>query len=427
MSKGTVALLIVASGVIAYANAFGASFQFDDWNAIVDEKRVQGLVAWWHSMPGIRPLLKLSYALNYEISAAPFGYHAANIVIHAINAWLIFALLAKRTTRFVALTTALIFALHPVQTEAVTYVMGRSCSLSTLFVLLSLYVTGWLAPLFFACALGVRETAVMAVFVKAADARGRLPWKRVVVPFSLMLAVAGAIALAIPKYRHLLSVSLHARDVGTNLLTQANGVCWLIGQLVRIDRLNVDPYLPVISSWTWTVAAQSAFILGLIALGFTLLRRHPAVGFGVLWFFLWLLPTNSFLPRLDVANDRQLYLALAGPAFLVGYGLGKLAERRRLRASIAVAVLCAVLGVATHLRNRVYRDELTFWSDVVTKAPHNARAHNNLGYALALAHRDDEAEAEFRRALELDPEYYKAVFNLMFLQEGTLRERRESH
>ena len=424
MSKGTVPLLIVGAVIAAYANAITASFQFDDWNVIVDEKKVQGLVAWWHSMPGIRPLLKLSYALNWEISAGPLGYHLVNVAIHAANASLVFALLAKRTTRFVALTTALIFALHPVQTEAVTYAMGRSCSLSTLFVLASLYATSWLAPTFFALALLARETAVMTIFVK----RGHAPLKRGLSPFLFVLLGAALLALATPKYRHLLSVSLNTRGVGTNLLSQANGVVYLMGQLVRIDRLNVDPHLPVISSWTWTVAAEAALIAGLIALGIVLLSKRPPLGFGILWFFLWLVPTNSVIPRLDVANDRQLYLAMAGPALIAAYALGKAANRWGVKPAIyMVVVLSLGLGVATHLRNRVYGDELTFWSDVVAKAPHNARAHNNLGYALALRHRDDEAEAEFRRAIELDPSYFKAVINLQFLREGVLRNRTWEH
>jgi Flp pilus assembly protein TadD len=131
---------------------------------------------------------------------------------------------------------------------------------------------------------------------------------------------------------------------------------------------------------------------------------------------------------LDVANDRQLYLALAGPAWLLAYGLGKAAARWGAGVpATAVAVLCLGLGASTHVRNRVYGDELTFWADVVLKAPNNPRAHNNLGYALALRHRDDEAAGEFRKSLALDPSYFKAAINLNFLEEGVLRERRGAH
>jgi hypothetical protein len=421
--------LIVLSVAAAYANALPASFQFDDWNVIVDEPRVQGLAAWWHSMPGIRPLLKLSYALNHAISTGAVGYRAVNVAIHASNACLIFALLAKRFSRFAALAAAMVFALHPVQTEAVTYVMGRSSSLSTLFVLASLYAASFMAPAFFASALLVKETAVMAIVAKWQQQRSERAASRWGAPaFLAVLAAFALLALMSASYRHLLSVSLQTRGIGTNLLTQANGVVYLMGQLVRIDRLNVDPYLPVIPSWTWPVALDAACIAGLIVLGLALLKRHPAVGFGILWFFAWLLPTNSIVPRLDVANDRQLYLALAGPAWLLAYGLGKAAARWGAGVpATAVALLCLGLGVATHVRNRVYADELTFWADVVVKAPNNPRAHNNLGYALALRHRDDEAGQQFRTTLALDPSYFKAAINLKFLEEGVLRERRGVH
>jgi len=363
------------------------------------------------------------------MSAGPLGYRAVNVAIHAANACLIFALLAKRSTRFASLTTAMIFALHPVQTEAVTYVMGRSSSLSTLFVLASLAAGSFMAPAFFAAALLVKETAVMAVVAKCQRQRAEGVVSRWGAPaFIAVLAACALLALTSAKYRHLLSVSLDTRGIGTNLLTQANGVFYLMGQLVRFDRLNVDPYLPVIASWSGPVALEAACIVSLIALGFAMIKRHPALGFGILWFFLWLLPTNSIVPRLDVANDRQLYLAMAGPAWLVAYGLGKAAARWGASVpTAAVAVLCIGLGVATHVRNRVYADELTFWTDVVSKAPNNPRAHNNLGYALALRHRDDEAAAEFRRSLELDPSYFKAAFNLKFLEEGVLSERRGVH
>ena len=422
-------ILIVVSVVAVYASALHASFQFDDWNVIVDDPRVAGLAAWWHAMPGIRPLLKLSYALNHAISAGPVGYRAVNVAIHAANACLIFALLAKRSTRFAALTTAMIFALHPVQTEAVTYVMGRSSSLSTLFVLASLCTAGFMAPAFFASALLVRETAVMAVVAKWQQQRSESAASRWGAPaFLTVLSACALLALMSAKYRHMLSVSLETRGIGTNLLSQANGVFYLMGQLVRIDRLNVDPYLPVIASWTTPVALDAACIVGLIALGFAVRKSHPAVGFGILWFFAWLLPTNSIVPRLDVANDRQLYLAMAGPAWLLAYGLGKAAARWGASVpAAAVAVLCIALGIATHVRNRVYADELTFWADVVFKAPNNPRAHNNLGYALALRHRDGEAAEEFRTSLALDPSYFKAAINLKFLEEGVLRERRGAH
>ena len=407
--------LIAAAVAVAYANAVTASFQFDDWDVIAFQPLVHSIGAWWGSMPGIRPLLKLSYAANYAISPGPILFHVENVAIHAANACLILALLAKRTTRAIALTTALIFALHPAQTEAVTYVTGRSSELSTLFVLLTLNfstVNSWLSPALFACALMVKETAVMAAVPLMRLKRG--------VSSLLVLAGAAVIAAASPMYMHLLAVSLQTRGIGANLMTQAHAIVYLMGQLVRFDRLNADPALPAVHAWSARVAGEALLIVALIALGFTLRKKRPEIGYAILWFFLWLVPTNSLLPRLDVANDRQLYLALAGPAFLVARGLGALARKRAGVALTATVLLCATLATATHVRNRVYGDEITFWRDVVAKSPWNARGFNNLGFVLAKSHRNDEADAALSRALELEPNYVRAAVNLKLLRSGLL-------
>src|SRR5688572_1298014 len=125
--------------------ALPASFQFDDWNVIVNNSRVHSLAAWWQSMPGIRPLLKLTYALNASLALEPFGFRLINVCIHALNASLVWWLLRERGMRSgllpadaqrAALLSALVFALHPVQTEAVTYISGRSSSLAACFCLL---------------------------------------------------------------------------------------------------------------------------------------------------------------------------------------------------------------------------------------------------------------------------------------------------
>lgn len=111
--------------------------------------------------------------------------------------------------------------------------------------------------------------------------------------------------------------------VPTNLRTQASAIVWLGGQLVRPGHLNADPKLPVVTSWTPACLAAAATLAALLLLGFAMVRRRPAAALGILWFYLWLGPTNSFLPRLDVANDRQLYMALIGPGWLLGRALAR--------------------------------------------------------------------------------------------------------
>ncbi len=448
---------LVAAVAAAYSNAVSAGFQFDDWNVIVDEPRARTLTAWWSTMPAIRPLLKLSYAWNNSLGFAPAGFHLVNIAIHAINSVLAFLLLTRlalregisnrggidvRVAHALALFGALLFALHPVQTEAVTYISGRSTSLAALFSLASIlaWIEGrvrdrtWLVGLsaaLFAAGLLVKETSAVVPLALLlwesgnAQAAGKLSFRIPWLHF-LVLGLAAAIAASSPMYRHLFKTSFQARSVGVNLLTQTDATFYLLGQLVRFDRLNADPALSVVTSWTASVVIEAAALLLLLALGAMLIRRRPANSFGVLWFFLWLAPTNSFIPRLDVANDRQLYLAILGPAWIAAWLLGsRLPMPRGLLLALTVA-LALCLGLATYQRNRVYADEIVFWEDVTRKSPSNGRAFNNLGYAYALASRKGDAERAFRHALALNPADVRAAVNLRLLLEGGLTKRPSS-
>lgn len=440
------AALVLAAGVLAYANAFRGDFQFDDWNVIVQDPRVQSLAAWRDSMPGIRPLLKLSYALNHASGFGLAGFHVVNLGIHLANGLLLLALLRQwhaplpGSRAVAAAVAALLFTVHPVQTEAVTYLSGRSTSLAAMFVLSSLlaWVRGqrgrqaWLShglsPLLFACALATRETAAvlpLAMLLWQATAgngraRGLVSCWRATAAHWAVLLLAAVLAGLLPAYRQFFATSIEARSLAEQLASQVQAVAYLAGQLARIDRLNADPMLPVVGALTPTLVLTGLLLAAALCWGVWSLRRRPALAFGLLWFFLWLAPTNSLLPRLDVANDRQLYLALAGPAWLAGVATAWMSARRRGVAMLATAVVVAGLLLATVDRNRVYTSEPAFWADVVAKTPGNSRAWNNLGHALALAGRRAAAERALLEALAVDPGNSRAAVNLVLLRAGAL-------
>ena len=449
--------LLAAVVIVVWWPALGASFQFDDWNVIVRDPRVQSLSAWLESMPGIRPLLKFSYALNHALGGGVAGFRALNVAVHALNAALVLRVLAGSGRRFglpstqaafAALVGAAVFALHPVQTEAVTYVSGRSSSLSATFALLSLLAwlrgldtpaeTRWRLASFalFVAALGVKEPvvalpAVMAAWLVAGGAASTIP--RRIAPHALLVAGGALLVLAWAPYRAVLDGSLGARSLGSNLVTQVDAIGWLVGQMLRPDLLVADPMLPAVAAPGLALAARALLLLAAAAAGAALLRPRPAFGFAICWFFLWLLPTNSLVPRLDVANDRQLYLAIVGPGWLLGLVLARAWPRAAsIRgapaaphgvtplAVLALVLLAVGLATATRTRNLVYADEIAFWQDVARKSPHNARAANNLGFAYALACRDAEALAEFARGMRLGPRDSRAALNHALLSRGEL-------
>jgi tetratricopeptide (TPR) repeat protein len=181
----------------------------------------------------------------------------------------------------------------------------------------------------------------------------------------------------------------------------------LIWHLVSLHHLNIDPALPTLTEWTPALAFQGLSLSALLALGIANIRRRPWLAFGILWFFLQLAPTNSIVPRLDVANDRQLYLACWGLFFA-------LAVQIEFPRTVA-ATLCIIFAGASIARQLDYRDEITLWEASVRSAPWNARAHNNLGYAYYQAGRKPEAKREFQTALFLDRTEKKAKANLVLL------------
>ncbi|HEX7519195.1 MAG TPA: hypothetical protein VF325_02845, partial [Candidatus Deferrimicrobium sp.] len=136
-------LLLAGAVAVVYLNSFRGVFQFDDYNVIVDNGGVHNWGAFLAGLPrGIRPLLKLTYTLNWISGLGLFGFHLVNVGLHAANAVMLFFLASRiggpSVSRFAALLPALLFAVHPVQTEAVTYISGRSVSLMAFFYLGSL-------------------------------------------------------------------------------------------------------------------------------------------------------------------------------------------------------------------------------------------------------------------------------------------------
>ena len=431
------ALVLLAAVALAYANALAGPFQFDDFHVIVDNPRVHGLAAWWQSMPGIRPLLKLSYALNWGLSTDPRGFHAFNLAVHAANVLLAWALARRALARLApahvpasaAWWVALLFALHPAATEAVTYVSGRSVSLMALFYLGSMlaFLEGeargrrWLSrgvsPLLFALALGVRETAVTLPLALAALAwfggAGPRESLRGLGGHGLVLLAAVTAALLLPGYERFFAHSVGTRGAGEQVLAQAVAHAHLIGHSLLGLRTNLDPDLRVPAGPDAGTSLKLAWLAAAALLALLSRRRWPWLGFAIAWYALQLAPSNSLLPRFDLANDRHLYLAIPGVAMalvvlLIGRGW-------HLPGRVALLGLALWMGLLTHRRNEDWRSELALWQATVQASPGKPRAWVNLGWARQQAGDGRAAAAAYRCALALDPGHAQAAINLSLL------------
>jgi len=210
--------------------------------------------------------------------------------------------------------------------------------------------------------------------------------------------------------------SVEFNSLTGNLASQALAWSYLVGQWWLPLWLNIDPDLRP-QSGVGSVAGQLLGLLACCALVPLTLKRRPWLAFAVAWALLHLVPLYLFLPRLDIANDRQWYLA--------GWPLGMALTveiARAFKGVIAAALLTALIAtgsVLTHLRNRDFHSEIALWEATVRLSPRKARVHNNLGYAYQLAGQTALAREHYQRALELDPGHIQAHFNLKALQRAT--------
>jgi hypothetical protein len=434
-SRASVLMWLMLAVGIAYANVLNGAFQFDDYNVIVNEEQVHSWSNWLANLgSGIRPLLKFTYTLNWTMNTGVAGFHLTNLLIHWVNAFLVYRLAQvftqqqwlRNSLRHVPLLTALLFAVHPVNTEAVSYICGRSASLMTLFYLSALlcYVTGrtrdsriclYVAtPLLFVLALGVKETAItfpLAVLLWELGCGGR--WQTAFKPqwpvWALSL-LAVLFFIFSNSYFAQMQRSAEFNSVHGNWITQLSGFAWLLRQWILPIWLNIDPDLPLRTGYSDALWPLFLFF-ALFTLMLACWRSRPWLSFALAWAMLQLIPLYLFLPRLDIANERQLYLAAWPLLFALCIELTLLLSSKVLPAFAAALLLC--FASLTFLRNQIYADEINLWQDTVHKSPHKARVHNNLGHAYLLAQRFDEAHSEFSTALQLDPQLYQARYNLL--------------
>ncbi len=451
---------MVAAGLVAYHNSFTGPFIFDDLRSIPENPTIRHLWPIWPvlspsatAMVGGRPVINFSLALNYVFAGTSVrGYHALNLAIHIVAA-LTLSGIVRRTLqqpalreRFgaaadgLALAVAALWTVHPLQTEAVTYVSQRAESLMGLFYLLTLYcfirgtespkVEFWFALSIVACLLGMATKEVM-----------------VTAPLMVLLYdrtfVGGSFRAAWTQRRWLylglggtwillgyLMAGLQRRGVGYGLgvTWQAYALteCWAVVNYLRLavwpHPLVFDYGMDMVIHHAAEAVAYALILLVLVAGTVVGLKRSPAIGFIGAWFFVILGPTSSVVPiAYQPMAESRMYLPLAAVVVLEVMGIYALAGRRTVA---VVAVLAAGLGVLTMQRNEDYRTDIAIWADAVAKRPENSRAHCNLGVVLTRTGRIPEAVAHLDQALRITPGYAEAHYNLAvaLAQQGKAQE-----
>ncbi|HBA87253.1 MAG TPA: tetratricopeptide repeat-containing protein [Geobacter sp.] len=481
--------IVALVGILAYSNTFHVPFVIDDEGSIVENHVVKNLASFLFDGDGYRynPRRFIGYltlALNYAAGGLDVtGYHLFNTAVHLANAALVFVLLRltlkapifqapsdpssagtppQAPAGFLQLApflAALLFVAHPIQTQAVTYVVQRVASLATMFYLASL--------LFYAQARLRQESAgtlyhgKAVLFHVAALAAAALAMKTKEISFTLPIAVAlyefsffgatlrkrmlfllpiavtlvivplGLLHAGKPVGDLLGEMSAMARETTAisrtdYLLTQFGVIATYLRLLVFPVRQNLDYDYPVYHTpFAPAVLGGFLLLLALFASGVYLYRRSAGPGagkvepslrlaaFGIFWFFITLSVESSIIPIRDVIFEHRVYLPSVGIFTAVAALCAAFAAGIKPRSG-AVALTCVVLVLAslTWKRNLVWGSAVTLWQDTALKSPQKVRPHNNLANALIAEGRVDEAIEELKLARKLEPDNADTLRNL---------------
>lgn len=436
------------AAALAYANSISTPFVFDDLPAIRDNPTIRHLAdgLFPPAASGLpvsgRPLVNFSFALNFAISGTEvWSYHATNLAIHLLAALTLFGLVRRTllspplrarfgaAARLLAWFVALLWLVHPLATEAVTYTVERTESLMALCFLLTLYAFArsaepgatriWSAIAVGACALGMASKEVMVsapLLVLLYDrtfvtGTFRQAWRRRA-PFYAALAATWLIL-------GYLVLATAGRGGTAGFATKISVVSYALTQFVAIVRylalalwpqsLVFDYGTSVASDFT-AIVPCAVFVIALIVATVVALRRAPALGFLGAAFFTVLAPSSSLVPiATQTMAEHRMYLPLAAVVVLVVLGGYRWLATRSY---FVFGVTAAVLAFLTVQRNSDYRSTDAIWRDTVAKRPQNARAHCSLADALFIADRVDEALPRYAEAIRLRPDYAEAHLNL---------------
>ena len=421
-------LVLVA---VCYANSIPNAFILDDVLIVGANERIRHIdplhllfQSYWGDLnhAGIyRPLTIFTFSLEYPIWGVwASGFRITNLLLHAINGWLVF-LLARGLlgSPAAALASAIVYVVHPVQTEAVVSIVGRSELLAA-----GLFFSAWLAfrkgrtrlaaVVYFLAALA-KESAITlpAILMLEMALMGggirkvRESWRRFaalgvtgIAYLTLRFYVLGG--LGIPKDGQYLNGTLTLFE---RWLTSGR-VFFQYFKLMLAPVQIASDYdfnsIPVAGSSSWDAWLGIAAVGALIMLALRFAKSRPAVSIGILFFFIVLLPvSNWIMPIALLMAERFLYLPVFGFALLAGLMWAGIQQQGVRRIAAGGFLTLAVLLCISH--NYVWQDTLTFHENAVRIVPNNARARLGYGFALLRMNKASEAKEQFEAGLHIMP------------------------
>jgi len=395
---------------MAYWNSLDGGFHFDDQGIFLDPYIVSSGFGWKIlRFMQTRPLAFLSFHWNYLAGGDPAGFHLVNVLLHAANSVVLMLVARQRLQRSLSFLAGAVFALHPLNTQAVNYIFERATLMAAFFALLSLLFFlrerySWSVVAFGLSLLAKEETIALPAFLLLYDVvrtRHRIRWGYYAAIFGLAVLVGARLFFVL----HTIPAAQLGFGKGISVVSYAltqGRVVWIYLRLFLIPvGLNLDHDVTLsqnLLSPPTTLAAL--LLLGLVmgTLAWLAWRRNePALW--ALGFFVLLAPSSSAIPVVDVMFEHRTYFPLA--CLVVAAACVAQRFHRYLRTP-ALMVLLAAMLTATISRNRAWHDERSLWGDVVAKSPRKARGYFELGQTYVP---EDPVRARnlYERGLEIEP------------------------
>ena len=452
--------LVLLATLAAYANHFHNAFHFDDSHTIQNNAFIRSVAnipafftdaATFSSKPAnqsYRPVVTTTLAVDYWAGGGlnPLAFHVTSFGLFLAQCALLLVLFRRlmdrarpdRANRWLALLVASWYALHPANAETVNYIIARSDILSTLGVVLALVLFAgggaarryhfYLIPAVLGV-LGKESGAMFAplLLVYVALFEPGRPLLRATVPsFLACVATVGVSLWMAPAY------SPGGTSRWHYLLTQPFVIVHYAISLFLPLRLSADTQWPLVESpLDGRVLIGGAFIAAALWAAWLTSRRRETrpIAFGILWFFVALLPTSSLVPFSEPMNDHRMYFPFVGLILAVVWAAGLAARRwaEPARAPIAAAAVAVILAMAygTWQRNIVWRTEESLWLDATIKSPDNGRGLMNYGVIQMSKGNYTVADEYFERALKYTPNYAYLHVNIAILK-GAIGQRTEA-
>ena len=473
--------------LIVYSNTVYYPFHYDDIGVAIQREIIEGsLTDFWEKTIGSggniflsRQFLIYSFALNYHWGeGSVVSYHIINIILHLLNTLLIYLILKnilihnlsfnkqedplckKSYLIFIPFFSSLIFAVHPLNTETVTFISSRSSGMCTFFYLLSLYLfihgtssihgrekrktsTALFYYTFslivFIIGIGIKEIiitlpAIILLYLYYFENREESLLKFIVKFKRYFIGIAFP-AIIYLGYREIITGNIFTAQADAGLalygryyyfLTELKVIIFYYLKLFIFPiNLNIYPMMsPSTSLFEFPVFISLLIILSLIIFAVTIswgrrqFVQNKVISFAVFWFFITLLPSSSFIPLNDLIAEHRAYLPAVGASIFFGTVFSificalKNHVKLKLFKSFAVVLVLPLFSLLNIQRNLVWKDGFTLWKDSALKTPNYAKPHINLGSEYDKKGLKKLAVEEFKKAIELLPDHAESHYNL---------------